>query len=79
MSAPTMTDLRMANDGLRLALRRAAGAIQGMHVGHGHKGVTGEAVTALAYAIQMDGESWQEACGRATVELAKDWPNAMTI
>lgn len=69
-------DLRMSVDGLKLALERAAGVIQGLHVGHGHKGITGEAVVALATALQVEGESWLSACARATVKLAADFPNA---
>lgn len=74
----TLTDLQMANDGLRLALRRAAGAIQGMYIGSGRKGITGEASIALAYALQESGESWDAAVERAQKELARDWPHALT-
>jgi len=65
---------RECNARLASALRRAAGAIQGMYVGQGHKGITGEAQIALAYAIQQNDESWDAAVERAQKELARDWP-----
>jgi len=57
------------SDRLSLALMRAAGAIQSMHIGHGYKGVNGEAVLARATVIQNHGEAWDAACDRARAEL----------
>lgn len=67
---PTETDLRMRIDGLKLALRRAAGTIQSCHKSIS-TGVNGEATIALATALQEDGESWQSAVRRSAAELSR--------
>ena len=63
-------------DGLKLALRRAAGGIQGFYAGAGHKGISGEAIIALATCIQEPGQSWQDASAAAKKQLEADWPNS---
>lgn len=66
----------MNEESLRNALRRAAHAIQGMYVGHGHKGVAGEAVIALATANAKPGQAWGDATAAAQREIADEWPNS---
>lgn len=67
----------VGEDHLRKALRRAAGAIQGMYVGSGHKGINGEAIVALATADAVDGQTWGDATEKARQQLADDWPNSL--
>lgn len=72
-----LAQAELSIDGLKLALRRAAGAIQGNYVGAGHKGINGEAITALATCIQVPGQSWQDAVAAAKKQLEADWPNSI--
>jgi hypothetical protein len=75
MNKPTIHDLEMSVEGLRKSLERAAGAIQSFYVGAGHQGISGEAVIALASAIQERSERWDEATTRARAKLTEDFPS----
>lgn len=69
-----MIDVERATmEGLRFALRRAAGVIQGAHFNLA-KGISGEAITALAFADQGADEDWAEAVRKAELKLQADWP-----
>lgn len=66
----------MNEKSLKNALRRAAGTIQAMHVGHGHGGINGEAITALATADAQEGETWGEAVEKARARLQDELPSS---
>lgn len=60
---------------LRVALRRAAGVIQGAYCNFS-RGICGEAIIARAAADQDVGEPWLDAVKRAQASLEAEWPLA---
>jgi hypothetical protein len=61
---------------LKGALRRAAQALQDVHVHAGNIGINDEAAVALANADRRSGKTWQQALAQAKVALASGrvWP-----
>lgn len=61
-------------DQLETALRRAAGVIQGCYASMA-KGISGEAIIALAAADALD-EPWEVSVEKARKKLEADWPQS---
>lgn len=61
---------------LKGALRRAAQALQDVHVDAGNIGINDEAAVALANADRRSGKTWQQALAQAKEALASGrvWP-----